>query len=207
MGIEENFQMARKRADDWFAEAVPGGPGSESIEGAENDAGDAPVLLEGVVKWFDAVRGYGFIVPDTGGSDVLVHYNLLSKHGCKCLPTGARIALLARMGPRGMQAADILQINLTGVDPQPRQQQSTVERLDPLAFLDRAGDFLPVRVRWFNRARGYGFLLGTDGETQIFVHMETVRRAGLETLAPGQFIRARCFNGPRGALAVVIEAA
>ena len=75
------------------------------------------------------------------------------------------------------------------------------------AAQDRAGDFEPVQVRWFNRAKGYGFLLRDDGVTQVFVHMETVRRAGLENLLPGQDLFARVYDGPKGALAVKLQAA
>lgn len=160
----------------------------------------------GRVKWFDAVKGYGFLVPDDGGSDVLLHYNLLAPHGRKTLPEGARLVAQVMAGPRGRQARELLEVEAEE-EPRPRPQpQSAGPRVDPLDFLDAAGDFEQVEVRWFNRAKGYGFLLRSDGVTQVFVHMETVRRAGFATLLPGQFCSARIHDGPRGALAVVLEA-
>lgn len=165
-------------------------------------------VLDGRVKWFDGVRGYGFMVPDDGGGDVLVHYNLLAPHGRKTLPEGTRVTAAVREGARGRQAQNLLMIDLstaTGPDLD-HVSRSSSNRVDPLQFIDQAEDFEPVSVRWFNRARGYGFLLARDGHTQIFVHMETVRRGGFETLLAGQGLRARVFHGPKGALAVVVAA-
>ncbi len=163
--------------------------------------------ITGRVKWFDVVKGYGFVTPDDDGGDVLLHYNLLSRHGRKSLPEGTFVSAVVRQGPRGRQASDLLEIDLsqaTGPDPD-RVAPRSSNRVEPLDFIGEAGDFEPVQVRWFNRAKGYGFLLRDDGETQIFVHMETVRRGGFETLLPGQSLRARVHDGPRGALAVVVE--
>jgi CspA family cold shock protein len=175
-------------------------------------AGDAPaddsVALSGRVKWFDVVKGYGFITPDDDGGDVLVHYNLLARHGRKSLPEGTFVNAMVRQGPRGRQASELVDIDLstaTGPDPD-RAAQRASNRTDPLDFLAEAGDFEAVEVRWFNRAKGYGFLLRDDGVTQVFIHMETVRRGGFENLQPGQALRARVHDGPKGALAVVVEA-
>lgn len=163
------------------------------------------------MKWFDAVKGYGFLVPDTGGTDILLHYNLLASHGRKTLPEGTRLVALVVDGPRGRQASELLEIELAeepvAGPPARRSSLPAGPRASPLDFIDDAGDFEPVEVRWFNRAKGYGFLLRNDGVTQIFIHMETVRRAGLATLQPGEQCEARIHDGPRGALAVVLQVA
>lgn len=179
------------------AEAVDSSPHGHA-------GGAADTTLAGCVKWFDAARGYGFLVATDGGTDILLHYNVLARHGRKTLPEGTRVVALVRDGPRGRQALDLIEIDLSAA-ASPSGAGSG--RVDPRQFLDAAGPFQPVTVRWFNRLRGYGFLLAADGTTEIFIHMETVRRGALDALNPGQMLLARCHDGPRGALAVEIAAA
>lgn len=189
-------------------QVVHGGGGAAGVEilGGSADGGER---IAGRVKWFDMVKGYGFVTPDDGGGDILLHYNLLGPLGRKSLPEGAAVTVLARKGPRGRQAAEILELDLSGaIGPDPeRSAERSANRVEPLDFIAEAGDFEPVQVRWFNRAKGYGFLLRDDGVTQVFVHMETVRRAGFENLQPGDGLRARVHDGPRGALAVALAGA
>lgn len=181
--------------------------GEEEVAGHAGQQEPGDETLSGRVKWFDVVKGYGFVTPEDSGGDVLIHYNLLDKLGRKSLPEGAGVKLVARRGPRGRQAVSIVELDLsTAVGPDPdRQSERSANRVDPLDFLENAGDFEAVEVRWFNRAKGYGFLLRNDGVTQIFIHMETVRRGGYENLLPGDLVEARVHDGPRGALAVAIR--
>jgi CspA family cold shock protein len=157
------------------------------------------VTLSGAVKWFDMLRGYGFFVPDDSDGDVLLHYSLIDGDGARALVPGARVTALVRQGPRGRQA-----VSLVSVEPGETPVPETVLAAWPEGPLPDG--FEPVQVRWFNRAKGYGFLLRADGFTQAFVHMETVRRAGHEILEPGQRLGARIESGPRGALAVELLA-
>lgn len=162
--------------------------------------------ISGALKWFDVTRGFGFIVADAPGyGDVLVHFSVLQAHGRRSLPEGARIECMAVQRDRGFQATEILSIDLTNaVEPMPRMRASG-ERVDPSALIDQAGEFEPVYVKWFNRLKGYGFLVRDSDSADIFVHMETLRRANIGEVEPDQPLRARIVTGRKGPLAVVVE--
>ncbi|WP_294076336.1 cold shock protein [Sphingomonas sp.] len=161
----------------------------------------------GVVKWFDVTRGFGFLVADDADAgDILVHFSVLQSHGRRSLPEGARIECVAVRRDRGLQAREILSIDLTDAVEPVRARAGSADRADRLELIESAGPFEPVSVKWFNRLKGYGFLVRDGDSADIFVHMETLRRAEIYDVEPDQQLRARIVAGEKGPLAVVVEA-
>src|ERR1700712_5673972 len=143
------------------------------------------VELSGVIKWFDVSKGYGFIVPDNGQGDVLLHVTCLRRDGFQTAYEGARIVCEALPRQRGMQAFRVLSMDeSTAVHPAQLPARTHVS-VTPTSGLERA------QVKWFNRLRGFGFLSRGEGTPDIFVHMETLRRFGLAELRPGQTLLVR----------------
>ena len=165
-------------------------------------------LITGRVKWFDATRGFGFLVSDDVDGDVLLHFSVLREHGRRSVPEGSIIECVPVKLDRGLQARKVISIDTSSALPQqPRSSMPAGERSDRKALADAAGAFEPVEVKWFNRVRGYGFVKRPDesGGEDVFVHMETVRTSHLPELQPGQQLEARIAPSAKGLTAVELR--
>jgi len=158
------------------------------------------VEISGAIKWFDVAKGYGFIVPDGGGSDVLLHVTTLRRDGFQAANEGARIVCEALQRAKGMQVFRVLSIDeSTAVHPAQLQMPRTHVQVTPTS------GFEIVVVKWFNRLRGFGFLTRGDGTEDIFVHMETLRKYGIADVKPGDSLLARFGDGPKGLMAAEVR--
>ena len=165
--------------------------------------------VTGRVKWFDATRGFGFLVSDQLDGDILLHFSVLRDHGRRNIPEGALVECIPVRVDRGLQVKKVLSIDLGSAAPSSsRPSVSLAERANRKALADAAGGFEPVLVKWFNRVKGYGFVNRPDGaeNEDVFVHMETVRTAGLTDLQPGQSLEARIAASGKGLTAVELKA-
>src|SRR4051812_45248653 len=180
---------------------------AESDAVADPSDGEMNAIV-GRVKWFDATRGFGFLVSDQVEGDVLLHFSVLRDHGRRSVPEGATIECIPVRLDRGLQAKKVLSIDTSTALPQPmRSSIPGNERADRRALADSAGAFEPVEVKWFNRVRGYGFVKRPDeaGGEDVFVHMETVRISHLPELQPGQHLEARIAPSGKGLTAVELR--
>ena len=130
----------------------------DPFAGAPEGAAATLVELRGVIKWFDASKGYGFIVPDNGGADILLHVTVLRRDGYQTAYEGARVIVEALNRPGGLQAFRILSMDeSTARHPAQLPAARTHVTVEPTSKLER------LEVKWFNRIRGFGFLSAGEG--------------------------------------------
>ena len=175
---------------------------SKEITMRDDQGSDAVELIEitGVIKWFDVAKGFGFIVPDNGTQDVLLHVTCLRRDGYQTVLEGTRVVALIHKRDRGYQAFRILSMDqTTAVHPSQLPPVKTHVQVTPSSGLER------VLVKWFNRTKGFGFLTRGEGTEDIFIQMETLRRFGLTELRPGQVVLVRFGDGEKGLMAAEIH--
>jgi CspA family cold shock protein len=175
-------------------------PGIGPESAFSDEASSGVIEVAGVIKWFDVAKGYGFIVPDSGMADVLLHVTCLRRDGYQTAYEGSRVVCEALAGPKGLQAFRIISMDeSSAVHPAQMPPARTHVTVAPTSGLERA------QVKWFNRLRGFGFLTRGEGTPDIFVHMETLRRFGMAELRPGQFVLVRFGPGPKGLMAAEVR--
>ena len=171
---------------------------SDGIDEANLDL----VEVAGYIKWFDVSKGFGFIVPDNGMPDVLLHVTCLRRDGFQTAYEGARIVCEVAERTRGFQAFRVI-----SMDESTAKHTSQIEPSSSYTPVEAVSGFLPATVKWFNRIKGYGFLVLQETGEDVFIHMETLRRYGIAELRPGQVMTLRYGHGAKGLMVAEIRPA
>ena len=174
--------------------------GVEAAAGADAERPVELVEISGRIKWFDVAKGYGFIVPDGGGADVLLHVTVMRRSGYNSALEGAKIVCEAHKRSKGLQVFRVLSMDESSAQ-HPSMGLPARTHVQVLA----SGGFEIVIVKWFNRVRGFGFLSRGEGTEDIFIHMETLRKFGIAEVKPGDSLLARFGDGPKGLMAAEVR--
>lgn len=154
----------------------------------------------GQVKWFDPTKGFGFVISEEGGPDILLHANVLRNFGQGSVVDGSAITIVVQDTQRGLQATEVLAIT-------PPEAEDSLPLRDMVEFTpeDIANKPIePARVKWFDKAKGFGFANVFGNNDDVFVHVEVLRRSGLSDLQSGEAIGLRMVDGERGRMAIEV---
>ncbi len=165
---------------------------------SENDEQQREVA--GVVKWFDASKGFGFLTDPDGGSDILLHANVLRNFGQSSVAEGSGVRAMVQQTPRGIQAVEIISIDPPAAEPMPAIADLCTATPEEVARLP----LLPARVKWFDKAKGFGFANVFEQKADVFLHIEVLRHSGFSDLAVGEAIALRVVDGRRGMMAAQV---
>lgn len=156
--------------------------------------------IRGRVKWFDPVKGFGFVIPDEGGADILLHANVLRNFGQSSVADRAGVEIDVQETDRGVQA-----VAVHDIEP-PVEGEGTglfdLDEIDPEVI--RSAPLEPARVKWFDKGKGFGFANTFGRDEDVFVHIEVLRRSGLADLQPGEALAIRVIEGKRGRMATEV---
>lgn len=169
---------------------------TKAAEQVASVSAEAGVRLIGRVKWFDAVKGYGFVIAESVegvilNQDVMLHVSCLRAYGESSADEDARIVCDIVERDRGWQVLNVIEMD--------RPKTSVMREQGEAIVFERA------IVKWFNAAQGFGFVNRPGDPADIFIHISVMRKAGMDTLETGMEIDIVAGSGQKGENVIVIK--
>ena len=165
---------------------------------ADHDHG----TVTGHVKWFDPNKGFGFVVNDNDGPDILLHANVLRNFGQGSVSEGSLVVMTVVQSDRGLQAEKVMSITPPthgSLIPLGDMEHVTAEEIANCPVQ-------PARVKWFDKAKGFGFANVFGDPKDVFLHIDVLRQSGLADLGAGEAVALRVMEGGRGLMAIEVLA-
>jgi CspA family cold shock protein len=178
---------------------VPPGLAEPELEGSSG------LAVRGQVKWFNPNKGYGFVQLSDGSGDAFLHVTALAGIGVSTLQPGETLELRVALGQRGPQVTEVISVDSSTAAPPRSPRKSSRSPLDrqPLeASVQEMGT-----VKWYNVAKGFGFIVRDRGGSDVFVHVSSLQRAGIMSLNEGQRVFVGVAEGQKGPEAASIQLA
>jgi cold shock protein len=187
-----------------------GGPEGSGFGGPPMGGHSAPIdssapAVDAVVKWFKADKGYGFVELAGGQGDAFLHANALHAAGHDNVPSGAKLRVQVGAGAKGAQVTRVLEVDATGVVERPQRPPSDGLRPRRVAPDPSTAVSVIGKVKWFDDAKGFGFVASEDGGKDVFVHISVLGPAGISHLAEGQQVTMRVVDTPKGREAISLS--
>ncbi len=159
--------------------------------------------MDAIVKWFNADKGFGFVELADGSGDVFLHAAVLEAAGRESVDPGTKLSVQVGVGQKGRQVTAVLAVDASTATPERRPMRSS-PRASPGRGPHDVSEAITVEgtVKWFKSDKGFGFVVGDDGQKDIFVHVSVVERAGLSGLDGGQRLSMKVVKTPKGREAI-----
>jgi cold shock protein len=165
--------------------------------------------VDAIVKWFKADKGYGFVELAGGQGDAFLHANALHAAGHETVPSGAKLRVQVGAGAKGAQVTRVLEVDTAGIVERPQRPAGDGFRDGPrprrVAPDPSTAVSVTGKVKWFDDAKGFGFVASEDGGKDVFVHISILGPAGISHLAEGQQVTMRVVDTPKGREAISLS--
>jgi CspA family cold shock protein len=192
--------------------------------------------IEAVVKWFNPQKGFGFAEMGDGSGDAFLHIRAVEAAGYRELEPGTRLTVRVAQGQKGPQVTQITSVDTSTATPGagapggpggggaggfgggprgpggpgrgpmggggPRRSPYQSEPRDLGPAQEIAGT-----VKWYNPAKGFGFIAAEDQGKDVFVHRSVLERAGIPDLQEGQRVQISVVQSQKGREATAIDLA
>jgi CspA family cold shock protein len=222
MGKGKDFRSPRRRGfdDDFFfgggGDAPPPARPRYTAAPMQPDRAATGPVVDANVKWFNPEKGFGFVELSDGSGDAFLHAAVLERAGHSAVAPGAKLKARVGQGQKGPQITEVVEVDMStaqaapaggsggggGFGGAPRRAGPRPPRFTP--DMNDAIEMLGT-VKWYNPAKGFGFVAVEDGAKDVFVHASVLERAGILGLNEGQSVRMQVVQSPKGREAATIS--